>query len=305
MSDAHITHVAGQIDHAAGVAHLVVVPGVDLEQGAVGHHRGGRIHDGTARVACVVGADQRPRLVAQDAGERASGRGGEQRVHLLGRGLAFELEHAVGQRGIQRRHAHRMAVELALELGVDQRDRGRAAGGRGRQAHQRAAGAAQVLVRCVHHQVGVGRVVQRGDLAVADADGLVHHLHHGREAVGGAGGGGHDAVARGLVLRVVHTHDDVEHAPHLHRRGHDHTLRAAVQVALDGVGREELAGALQHQVHAQIAPGNLRRRAVGAERHPPFTDADDVFALCGDVGAPLALHAVEGQQVGGGGRPAL
>jgi hypothetical protein len=31
-SDALALHVAGQVDHAAGVAHLVVVPGVDLEQ---------------------------------------------------------------------------------------------------------------------------------------------------------------------------------------------------------------------------------------------------------------------------------
>ncbi len=36
-----------------------------------------------------------------------------------------------------------------------------------------------------------------------------------------------------------------------------------------------------------------------------LVDADRVLALGADVGAPLALHAVEGEQVGGGGRAAL
>jgi hypothetical protein len=54
------------------------------------------------------------------------------------------------------------------------------------EAEHGAARPPQVLVRRVGHDVGVGRVVDGGDLAVADADRLVHHLHHRREAVGGA-----------------------------------------------------------------------------------------------------------------------
>jgi len=125
----------------------------------------------------------------------------------------------------------------------------------------------------------------------------MHHLHHRRQAVGGARRSGHDAVAARLVERVVHAHHDVEHATRLHRRGNDHALGAAIQVALDGFGREELAGAFQHQVHAEIAPRNVARCGMRRERHAVLVDADAVFALGRDVGAPFALHAVKRQQV--------
>ena len=218
----------------------------------------------------------------------------------------LQLEHAVGQRGVEHRRAHRVAVQLALQLGVDQRDGGGAAGGRRRQAQHRAARAAQVLVRRVDHQVGVGRVVDGGDLAVADADGLVHHLHHRRQAVGGARRGGDDAVPRRVVEVVVDADHDVQHVAHLHRCGHDHALGAAVEMALQRLGREELAGAFEHQVHAQVAPGNLGR-AWRATRSRALRSSMRIacVALGGDVGAPAALHAVELQQVRGGGGAAL
>lgn len=44
---------------------------------------------------------------------------------------------------------------------------------------------------------------------------------------------------------------------------------------------------------------------MAAERQRVLVDADVVFALGGDVGAPLALHRVKGQQMGRGGRSAL
>jgi hypothetical protein len=56
---------------------------------------------------------------------------------------------------------------------------------------------------------------------------------------------------------VVDADHDVQHVAHLHRGGHDHALGATVQVALQRLGGEELAGALQHHVHAQVAPGDL------------------------------------------------
>jgi hypothetical protein len=75
------------------------------------------------------------------------------------------------------------------------------------------------------------------------------------------------------------------------------TLGAAVQVALQHLGREELARALQHQVHAQLAPGNVGRLRVGAEAYRAAVDLQAVFTRGADVGAPTALHAVELQQV--------
>ena len=78
-SRASLDDDVGEIDHAAGIADLVVVPGIDLEQGAVGDHRARPVDDRAARVVGVVGRDQRPRLEAEDAGERP-GRGGAEQV---------------------------------------------------------------------------------------------------------------------------------------------------------------------------------------------------------------------------------
>ena len=265
--------MAGQVHHAAGVAHLVVVPGVHLQQGAVGHHGGQRVHDGAAGVACVIGAHQGPLLVAQDARQRPARGLREQGVHFLGGGRALQFEHAVGERRVEHRGPHGVAVELALELRVDQGDgRGAACGG-GRQAQHGAAGAPQVLVGRVHHEVGVGGVVDGGDLAVADAQGLVHHFHHGRQAVGGARSGGHDGVLLRVVEVLVHTHHHVEHAAGLHRGRDDHALGATVQVALQRLGREELACALQHQIHAQVTPRDVGCGGVRAEAERARADA--------------------------------
>jgi hypothetical protein len=39
---------------------------------------------------------------------------------------------------------------------------------------------------------------------VDDADLVQHHLHHGRDAVGGATSGGHDVIHGGVVLVLQH-----------------------------------------------------------------------------------------------------
>jgi hypothetical protein len=111
--------------------------------------------------------------------------------------------------------------------------------------------------------------------------------------------GGDDAVAGRIVALVVDADDDVEHAAGLDRRGDDDALRTAVEVALQRLRREELAGALQHHVHPELTPRDLRRARVRGEGERALVDADRVLALGGDVGAPLALHGVEGEQVRG------
>ena len=157
------------------------------------------IDDRAPGVVGIVGGHQRSRLEAKDAGKRSRRGRPEQFVDLgLGRSGA-QLEDAIGQRGVQHRRPDGVAVQAALELGVDQRDGGGAAG-RGRlQRQHRRAGAAQILVRGIDDDIGVGRVVDRGDLAVPDADGLVDHLHHRRQTVGGAGRGGQQPMTRRLV----------------------------------------------------------------------------------------------------------
>jgi hypothetical protein len=193
--------VAGQIGHAAAVAPFVVVPGVDLQLGAVHHQGGGGVDDGAAGIVDVVDRHQGPGFVAQDSLQRAVGGGLEGGIHLLGAHLPLQLEHRVGEGTVEQRHPHGMAVEPAGQRGKDQPDRPGRSGGGGDQAHQGGAGPAQIALEAIHHHLGVGDVVEGGDGAVADAEGFVHHLHHRSQAVGGAGGGGEQAMAARVVTR--------------------------------------------------------------------------------------------------------
>jgi hypothetical protein len=61
-----------------------------------------------------------------------------------------------------------MAVELALELRIDQRDCRGAAGGCRLQRQHRRTSPSQVLVRGVDDDIGIGRIMNRGDLTVAE-----------------------------------------------------------------------------------------------------------------------------------------
>ena len=125
-------HGVGEVHHAAGIAGLVVVPRVDFQHRAVGVERARRVHDGAAAVVRIVSGNQWAVLAAENARERPGGGGAEQRVHLRRVGRTCKLEDAVGERGVQHRHTHRMAIETAHELGVDEPDRG-GTPGRGRR----------------------------------------------------------------------------------------------------------------------------------------------------------------------------
>ena len=67
----------------------------------------------------------------------------------------------------------------------------------------------QPLVRRIDQQFGVGGVVDAADLAVADAEVLMHHLHHRREAVRRERGRRGDEVKRQIVGLVVDAYSHV------------------------------------------------------------------------------------------------
>ncbi len=325
---------------------MCTLPVASLRAAARARLRALRVHDGAARVVHVVRAHQRRRLEAEDALERPVRSSGQHPVHLLRAGGALHLEHAVRERRVGQRHAHRQAVQLALELGEDERNRSSAARAGGRQVDQAAARAAQVAllgVGRVHQRLRVGQVVHRGDAAVHNAQLLLDHLRggrgsqraprcaaparvtlavqraqraprpratrldHGREAVGGAGRGGDDVVRRGVVQRVVHAHDNVEHRIRvLHRRGDDHLGRTArAKVGRERRPREEHARALEHQRHARRLVrvrqrGGLARRAVRHAQHAARARGvgeHHAAALRGRAVRPRAVHAVVLDQV--------
>src|SRR5699024_3696001 len=98
------------------------------------------------------------------------------------------------------------------------------------------------------------------------------------QAVRGAGGVGEDVVLRGVVVGVVHTHD--EGGVHvLARRGDDDLLGAGVEVRLGGVTGDKAARGLDDDVGAELAPGQLGRVLLGDGADLAATDADGLLVV--------------------------
>ena len=251
------------------------------------------------RVVVVVDGDQRRIGVGEHALERTRGRGGlHQAVDLGDGGRTRGGEGEVDQRHVDGRHAHGEAVEPALEGGQHEADGRRGARLGGDHGHRRRARTAQVGVVDVREHLVVGVGVDGGHQAAHDADVLVQHLGHRREAVGGAGGVRDDGV-RGpqhvVVDAVDHRRVDVVAA----RRRDDDLLRAAreVRAGLRLAGEE--AGALEDEVDAESAPGQLR--GVALRQHLDAVAVDDHrVAVDRDRTGELAVGGVVAGQVGVG-----
>ena len=94
-----------------------------------------------------------------------------------------------------------------------------------------------------------------GHGAVDNAEGFMDHLHHGSQAVGGAGSRRQQPVPRGVNLLVVAPVDYVEHLLPLHRAGHNHPFHPAL---LD-VGRQR-GHRLERPLHSStISPPSARQ----------------------------------------------
>ena len=232
-------------------------------------------------------------------------------VHLLHRDAALQFEHRIGERGIEQRHPHGMAIQLALQLREDHPDRlGRSSGG-GDQALATGAGPAQVALKGIHHHLGVGDIVEGGDRTVFDPEALVHHLHHRCQAVGGAGGGGDQPVDIWIVEMVVDAEHDVEHLGAgdytLHGAGHHHAVEAhRIEIGLQGFRRLELTAAFEHHLHPGLAPGHGGGVRLLAIAHRGVGD-DEALAVVLQTRIrlsslrPAAMHRIKRQQMGGGG----
>ena len=207
----------------------------------------------------------------------------ERLVHLVRRRLAADADDEVGDRAGRHGRPDRDAVDLPLQLGQHEPDRAGGAG-RGRdQVDRGGAGAAQILVRHVLEAL-VGRVgVDRRHETLLDRERVVQHLGHRGDAVRRAGGVGDDVV-RVLVVGVV---VDAEHDRDVGIGGRsrdDDLLRARVEVLLRAVALREEAGRLEHDVDAEVAPGNRARIALGEELELLAAGADDAAA---DLDVPV------------------
>src|SRR3546814_6672737 len=103
-------------------------------------------------------------------------------------------------------------------------------------------------------------VVDRRDHPVPDADSFVDDLDDGRQAVGGAGGGGNQMMCLGIVEMIVHDHDDVEGVL-FHGRRDDDLRNARFEIGGRFLNRLELAGTLKNDVDAEGVQVDLSGRS--------------------------------------------
>jgi hypothetical protein len=79
------------------------------------------------------------------------------------------------------------------------------------------------------------------------------------------------------------------------RRADQDLPRARVEVGAGGLRRREAAGRLQHDVHAEFGPRQLRRFALGEHLDTTAVDDEDV-PVHGHRAAEAPCRRVEGQQ---------
>ena len=253
-------------------------------------------------VAVEVDGDQLGVADGEDAGERALGGGAAVGVvHRGHRDRLLDDGGEVDQRHVGRGHPHREPVELALHLGDHLGERLGRAGGR--RDHREAGGAraAHVLVRLVEDRLVVGVAVDGGHDAVHHAEALVEHLDHRGQAVGGARGVGDDVVRGGVVPIGVDAEAEGGHVLALGGRADDHLLRPAVDVGARLVPVGELARALEDDVHAGVAPGDLGGVLLGGDGDALAVDHDGLVGRA-DLAAEAPVHRVVLHQVGERGR---
>src|SRR5262249_51230574 len=150
----------------------------------------------------------------------------------------------------------------------DEREGAGGAGGRRDDVDGGRAGAPQVLVGGIEDDLVVGVGVYGGHQTAADAKRIEHDLSHGGQAVRRAGRVRDDGVSIGVVGLLVDTEDDRDVLA-LGRGGDDYLLCTGLDVRLRLVGVGETTGRLDNHVDALVAPGKLRRLALGEDLDGP------------------------------------
>jgi hypothetical protein len=160
-----------------------------------------------------------------------------------------------------------------------------------------AARAAHIFVRQVEQLLIVRVGMDRRHPALRDAERLVEHFRHRRQAVGRARRIRHDAVLRRIVLLVVDAHD--QHGVRLLRRRRDHDAFRATRLHMfvGVVTMRKPPGRLEHQIHAQILPRERGRILEGEDLERVAIDGDGV-AGGADVRLQVAHDRVVLEQVG-------
>ena len=129
---------------------------------------------------------------------------------------------------------------------------------------------------------------------MANAELLMNHLHHRCQAIGGARCRSDNAVGLGRVKVVVHPHHHIEYRWVLDWGRDHHPLCTAIEVALQGLGCEELATAFKHQFDTMSSPINFGRLGgVGDSHGMPIDCNHSACIVALSICTPTPLHRIE------------
>ena len=257
---------------AVGIAPLVVVPAEDLDHPPVAMCRGPRTRTtrgcrrcrGT-RVAASVYSSTPPVALVVAASSNASF------TSSIGR-VPVEDRDEVDDGAVRHRHPQRDAVEAAGELrAAPRRPLGSLRSRSARSTRRRPASGAGRPCRCGHvglveERLVAGVGVHRRHESLLDAEPLVEHARHRRQAVRRARRVGHDRVRRRVVGGVVHADADRQRR----RPGpapRPTTRRAPASRCAAAAARDRnVPAGLDHHVDVVLRPRDLGGFGVSADR---------------------------------------
>ena len=156
-------------------------------------------------------------------------------------------------------------------------------------------------MRRIDDNVGVGWIVDGGDLTVPDTNRVLDDLDHGREAVGRTRGSGEQPMACGIIELIVDADDNVQRIRVFHRGRHDHPLHAALEIRLQLLWRQKLARAFKHDIATEIAPRHLARQTCRGKSDVMLANRDRSIVFGCQAGMPPAMNTIELEQMRGRG----
>ena len=281
--------VAGQVEHLAAEAPLVIVPCHELYEVVVKSKAGLCVENAGVRIGDEVGGYDLILAVLDNALHGALCRCLDCRADLV---VARALLKAAGQVNdghVAGGDTHGSAGQLALELGDDLADCLCGAGAGGDDvAVNTAAETPVLLAEAVNNFLSCGVGVNGGHETFDDTEVIVYDLCKRSKAVGGAGGVGDDLHVGGVLIEVYAA--DEHRGVVLGGTGENDDLCAGVEVCLCLLSGEESAGAFEDVLNAHLAPGQLRGVAVA--------DYCDALAVYGDGVVVILDGAVEAAMYG-------
>src|SRR5699024_2541650 len=193
------SNLSGGAHELGGVAPLVVVPAQNLDHVAAGDLGHTSVKDAAMGIRDDVGGNNWVLGVRKGIAQFASGSLFHCRIDFFDRNIARGSKCQVGCGAGDGRHAHCVAIQLAIKFWQHQCYSLSCTSGGWHHIHRCRTRTTQVLVRRILQALVTGVGVDGGHQALFDAELLVQNLGHRCQAVGGAGCRRDDVVVGRIV----------------------------------------------------------------------------------------------------------